>query len=512
MNEFFSLPELIPLPRMSASPTIIMRTANFFTLTLIAIGLFAITISGIQARTIHYFGIFCDGYRGDSGVINEGVTKDKLIMESLFHSNYSEAAWQTKLTMHSVSKDRATEAEVWRYLNGLAPQVGSDDTVYIHFSGHGVILDQSRGEQYLLDVNEKAFSREAIADWMEGLPCRLRILVTDCCSTYPQSFFVAEGDEEVLPWNNLYSLLVQHEGFVNITAASPGQPAYGTSEGGFLTINLHSDMQRYPTWRQVFQQTRDRVRGETRQIIESKRGAQPSFLGGHYRVIIDTSVALRSGADPLTLVQVPLSYSLGNLIEGNEPRVMEFVMPDSNQRRLTRDELRTLHHQQLYLARNEILARHGYDFNSETLEKYFLGMPWYRKRPGFKSPRLSEIERYNADLINEVEKEKGGSYVVGPRDTNNQATGEFIFPHSSTQTLPRTAVQALSPRELSIARNEIYARHGFSFSTPALRSYFSQKNFYRPRTESEPDFNAVEEQNLWLIRKIERIKGGPYQW
>lgn len=497
---------------MSASLANTMKTPKPFIQFIVAIGFSVIAVSGIQARTIHYFGIFCDGYRGESGAINAGVTKDKLIMESVFRSNYSEAAWQTRLRMHSVSKDQATEAEVWRHLNALAPQVGADDTVYIHFSGHGVILDQSKGEQYLLDVNEKAFSREAIARWMEGLPCRLRILITDCCSSYPQSFFIAEGDEDVLPWKNLYSLLVQHEGFVNITAASPGQPAYGTTEGGFLTVNLQSDMQRYPTWRQVFQQTRDRVRLETREIIESERGATPSSFGGGYRMVIDKTVALRSGADPLTLVQVPFSYSLGNLIEGNEPRVIEYIIPYSNQRRLTKDELHVLDHQQLYLARNEIFARHGYDFNSAMLEQYFLTMPWYKKRSGFKSPRLSAIESYNADLIKKVEKEKGGSYVVGPQDTNNQATGEFIFPHSSTHTLPRTAVQALSSRQLSIARNEIYARHGYSFATPALRAYFSQKNFYRPRTKNEPNFNAVEEQNLWLIRKIERIKGGAYKW
>ncbi|MDA8633152.1 hypothetical protein N9L71_05290 [Verrucomicrobiales bacterium] len=44
-----------------------------------------------------------------------------------------------------------------------------------------------------------------------------------------------------------------------------------------------------------------------------------------------------------------------------------------------------------------------------------------------------------------------------------------------------------------------------------LTKTLHQKTYYeRRKSEAEPNFNAVEEHNIWLIRKIERINGGAY--
>lgn len=483
------------------------------------LSVFFFPITARSEPTIRYFGIFCDAYKGAGSAINQGVAIDKLLMDSLFTSNYSETSWGVQLDRQTVQGEEATKANIHLRIAELTAVLGPEDTVYVHFSGHGVILDPASGEQFLMDVNEEPISRKDLADSLNRLSCKLKILVTDCCSSYPESVLIAEGDDDVTPWKNVYSLLVEHTGFVNITAASPGQPAYGTQHGGFLTVNLHSDMQRFATWERVFQHTKQRVEEETLEIIEAERGATPSSFGGGILVKIDTKAAVRSGVDPTSLVQQPFAYSLGQATLVELPDRVSYVLPDSQTRVLNRSDLEKLDLQQLYLARNEIFARHGYEFSSELLANYFSSMDWYRVRLGFKNPNLSATEGRNVELIKSVEAAKGGTFIsstpamTADSLTNANAPFAEIFPHSSREVISRTAVQSLALMDLSIARNEIYARHGFSFSTPALRSYFSKMPGYRSSGSSaEPSFNTVEQHNLWTIRKIERLKGGAFKW
>src|SRR5690606_25642534 len=112
--------------------------------------------------------------------------------------------------------------------------------------------------------------------------------------------------------------------------------------------------------------------------------------------------------------------------------------------------------------RNEIFARHGYDFSNAFLRDYFAALSWYRVRPGFKDPSLSAVESANVETIRAVEKEMGGPYLGGKASLPGSATGGSapadIFPYSSERSLSRTVLQSLTLAELSIARNEIYAR------------------------------------------------------
>ena len=58
-----------------------------------------------------------------------------------------------------------------------------------------------------------------------------------------------------------------------------------------------------------------------------------------------------------------------------------------------------------------------------------------------------------------------------------------------------------------IARNEIYARHGYIFNDPDLKAYFSKKSWYKPAVSSAnfsaSVFNAYEEANITLIYNCE---------
>ena len=61
-------------------------------------------------------------------------------------------------------------------------------------------------------------------------------------------------------------------------------------------------------------------------------------------------------------------------------------------------------------ARNEIYARHGRLFQDQQMQDYFNSCSWYSGQiapEDFQESVLSDIERYNRDLIIEYEQEMG---------------------------------------------------------------------------------------------------------
>lgn len=69
----------------------------------------------------------------------------------------------------------------------------------------------------------------------------------------------------------------------------------------------------------------------------------------------------------------------------------------SDQREYTTEELKDYPEDILYLALNEIYARHGYIFRNEDLQNYFMGQVWYTP--------LVEGENFSNEVFNEYEKE-----------------------------------------------------------------------------------------------------------
>ena len=92
-----------------------------------------------------------------------------------------------------------------------------------------------------------------------------------------------------------------------------------------------------------------------------------------------------------------------------------YVLPDSDTRVYSTSELSGLSDWELYVARNEIYARHGRGFQNQDLRNYFAGQSWYREQ---YSPEefdsyvtLNSVEQQNADTILKLEKSRGSQYV-----------------------------------------------------------------------------------------------------
>lgn len=180
------------------------------------------------------------------------------------------------------------------------------------------------------------------------------------------------------------------------------------------------------------------------------------------------------------------------------------VFPKSSFGKLTGRDLYDLNIETLWIGRNEIFARYGYIFTNRRLQQYFENKSWYypNSKVTGSLDELNEIERDNVRLIKQIEEIKMAYEEYG-YDINM----DYILPNSSSQQLSLQEIEGLSLWELVIARNEIFARHGFVFGVPELKNYFDSKSWYQPNSSYNGNVqNAIEEYNVSLIKQVEEQK------
>ena len=120
-----------------------------------------------------------------------------------------------------------------------------------------------------------------------------------------------------------------------------------------------------------------------------------------------------------------------------------YIIPDSNTRQLTRDELWGYQYDTLLYAFNEIYARHGYKFKTGSrCYNWFSQMPWYHANESESETNHSEsfnacsaLENANRDLIVAVRKEmrelgttnpSGKGMPTPPRNVNKPRGFEYV--------------------------------------------------------------------------------------
>lgn len=173
-----------------------------------------------------------------------------------------------------------------------------------------------------------------------------------------------------------------------------------------------------------------------------------------------------------------------------------FIIPDSSTRYLTTSDLQGLSLDELEIARNEIYARHGYQFQQQKMIDYFNNQSWYtRSDHKITTDDLSKLEYANVMLIKNMEDNYGSNSNYAVKDG-------FIIPDSSTRYLTEDDLIGLSKEQLEIARNEIYARHGYIFVSDEWKDFFINEDWYTPTTSSVT-LNSIEEYNVGMILEEE---------
>ncbi len=86
-----------------------------------------------------------------------------------------------------------------------------------------------------------------------------------------------------------------------------------------------------------------------------------------------------------------------------------------------------------------------------------------------------------------------------------------LYPQSSTKALKEADVENMKPADLRIMRNEIYARHGYSFKITDMREHFDKLDWYMPMAvDITIKLTEVEKENATLIKRYENYTKDHY--
>ncbi len=93
----------------------------------------------------------------------------------------------------------------------------------------------------------------------------------------------------------------------------------------------------------------------------------------------------------------------------------------------------------------------------------------------------------------------------------SKAPDIFIIPYSSDILLTESDLEGLSAKELTYARNEIYARHGYVFKSSELNDYFNGMSWYLPNPNFDGTLYGVEEANTIFIKTYQEENNLQYK-
>lgn len=91
------------------------------------------------------------------------------------------------------------------------------------------------------------------------------------------------------------------------------------------------------------------------------------------------------------------------------------------------------------------------------------------------------------------------------RDMFGDWTDTEVLYASDSHYLDEEMLSRWDAYDLYLARNEIYARHGYIFKNQDLQEYFGSKSWYQGRTQevSDSSLNEYERANIQLILSLE---------
>jgi serine/threonine protein kinase len=141
-------------------------------------------------------------------------------------------------------------------------------------------------------------------------------------------------------------------------------------------------------------------------LTETASKIQPPVIPTVTPELKTTSIAIQPPA-PVTETRAPIISTTMSPPASSAPASDE-QFPETRNRLLTQNEVRSWSDAQLRYAINELYARGGYDFQNAEIKAYFAGFAWYRQRlvPGRTQPaaaaQLSRLEYTNLELLQKI--------------------------------------------------------------------------------------------------------------
>lgn len=118
-------------------------------------------------------------------------------------------------------------------------------------------------------------------------------------------------------------------------------------------------------------------------------------------------------------------------------------------------------------------------------------------------PPPADAAEFDADTPEAASSASDGHGVEDEatgEDLEPEAAGTEILPQSDDRLLEREDLVGLDNWELTLARNEIFARHGRPFENPDIRAHFEGLPWYSPDEDySDAWLSLIERQNADFI-------------
>ena len=237
---------------------------TIFAFFFILMGVFSQT--ALANQTIYTLFVIADA----DPSIGRAVEVDLKRMESAM--GFAKSVCNVKIDAFLSSNGQLKSNLILGWLNGIKPD--ADDTVFVYYSGHG---GMDRSKNTFLYLQDGIFYRSKLVEAIEKLKdkCRLRAIITDCCSNGPEPevpTFRATPDPKVMQ-----NLFLESEGLVHISAASEGEYSWCSPKyGGWFTrafaesLDTSSDNNKdgFVSWDEMLSITRDIVQKKYEQAFQ----------------------------------------------------------------------------------------------------------------------------------------------------------------------------------------------------------------------------------------------------
>lgn len=106
----------------------------------------------------------------------------------------------------------------------------------------------------------------------------------------------------------------------------------------------------------------------------------------------------------------------------------------------------------------------------------------------------------------DIAKKKENTNQDNNEDVMKSNEGRYLLPESHLREMTQADINNLSNDEINLARNEIFARHGYVFDTSSIQQYFEAQSWYKISREYDGELTSIETANVNFLKEVEEQK------
>lgn len=139
---------------------------------------------------------------------------------------------------------------------------------------------------------------------------------------------------------------------------------------------------------------------------------------------------------------------------------------------------------------------------------WFAWKHWIKKNTGTTTSETNKNS--NTSASSTTNSNVNSNLNSNANRNTNTAIGDYIIADSDTRLISVSELYSLTPWQLKVARNEIYARHGRAFVHKDLQCYFAKKSWYTTDPNyTETSLSNIENKNVATILNYEQATNSP---